>query len=130
MRHVRGQTIIQRSGKEKFNYNATNMDPYKRLALTEEQKEVLDELVRVCKRATEVKLCFVEALDVGCFAYNAKNVDCFNAPSNAAYDNEKEQVDITKLQRALHRGILNCEYLLDETKCLVAFTDEAYEELG
>lgn len=94
------------------------MDPYKKLALTKEQKEILDELNHVRMKAICAGLAFVQSSGYGTFAYNAKEVSCFDAPENASYDNGKEEIDITKLHFA---GFLITDDLLGDYKCLVAF---------
>lgn len=94
---------------------------YKKLALTAEQEEVLKELEKAAAKAIGAGLYFVMAPSSGWYAYNTKEVSCFNAPSNAAYDNGKDEIDVTLLRPA--KIGLNFNEILDynETKCLVAF---------
>ena len=95
------------------------MGKYERLALNREQREVLDEYIRISAKAISVGLYFIQSPRYGVFAYNAKDVNCMNAPANAAYDNGKEEIDITKLE--MIPTICMHEDLGGDKKCLVAF---------
>lgn len=97
------------------------MDKYERLALNEEQKNVLDEFKKVYDKCVNVGLYFVSSYKCGMKAYNANVVSCFNAPENAAYENGKEEIDINLLEDVFCSGLACCENLMNETKCFVAF---------
>lgn len=92
-----------------------------RLALTEEQKQVLREYYDVSAKAVAVGLYFVQVPGYGVYAYNAKDVNCFDAPANAAYDNGKEEIDVRDLKYC--SGLLRRD-ILQEPKCLVAMDEE------
>ena len=97
------------------------MNAYKKLALNDEQKEVLKDFERVYKKMLHCNLHLVETFNGGLFAYNAEGVSCFDAPKNAAYDDGEEEIDITKLHMVDEFGFMVHEHLLNDTKCLVAF---------
>ena len=94
------------------------MNPYEKLALTDEQREILREFENVSLKAIRAGLYFVQSFGYGTFAYNVKNVNCFDAPENAAYENGKEEIDITKLHPVSY---LTIDDLHGDCKCLVAF---------
>lgn len=94
------------------------MNPYEKLALTDEQREILREYENVSLKAIRAGLYFVQSFGYGTFAYNAKDVSCFDAPENAAYENGKEEIDITKLHPV---SCLTIDDLHGDCKCLVAF---------
>ena len=92
-----------------------------RLALNDAQKKVLREFEDVYARMLRTGLHLTTGYGCGLYAYNANHVTCFNAPKNAAYDNGKEEVDITKMHLVAPFGMSNFTHLLNDTKCLVAF---------
>lgn len=92
-----------------------------RLALTEEQKRVLKEYEVVSAKAVSVGLYFAQVMGYGVFAYNATGVSCFDAPSDAEYDNGKEEIDITELEPC--KGFLIRDTFI-EPRCLVAMDPE------
>lgn len=97
------------------------MDIYRKLALNDEQRKVLDDFEKVYKKMLSCNLYLVETFNGGLFAYNANDVSCFDAPKDAAYDNGKEEIDVTKLHKVDSFGFMAHEHLLNDTKCLVAF---------
>ncbi|MCR5820731.1 MAG: hypothetical protein K6F94_07310 [Bacteroidaceae bacterium] len=98
------------------------MNAYKKLTLTREQRKVLKEVQDVMQKAVEVGLHFIEAPGYGCYAYNAKKVSCFNAPENAAYDNEKDLIEVMHLEEAFRFGLTAYDLLnSNQTECLVVF---------
>lgn len=97
------------------------MDKYERLALNEEQKKVLTEFKKVLQKCVNVGLYFVSSYECGMMAYNANDVSCFDAPNNAAYDNDKEEIDIQNLEEVCSYGMINHTDLMGDAKCLVVF---------
>lgn len=99
------------------------MNKYSKLKLTDTQELVLSNLKYAVKKCIEAGVYLIESPGYGCYVYNAKEVSCLPAPEDAAYDNGKEEIDITKLHEAFRFGLTNYDLLPhNETKCLVAFT--------
>jgi len=97
------------------------MSVYKKLELTDEQKEVLSDFQKVIQKCVSAGLYFVECPGYGLYAYNAKDVNCFDAPEDAAYDNGKDEIDILQLHQVERFGLVNYDCMPhDVTKCFVA----------
>lgn len=98
------------------------MNKYEKLKLTETQELALSNLKYAVQKCIEAGVYLVETPGYGCYAYNNKEVSCFNAPEDASYDNGKEEIEITKLHQAFYHGLINYDILpQDKTTCLVAF---------
>ena len=74
------------------------MEQKEKLRLTDKQKAVIKELEEVLRKAWWAEIGFVISRSSIIFAYNNKDVSCFNAPIDAAYD-EDAKVTLTDLHR-------------------------------
>ena len=101
----------------------TQQEIYDKLALNDEQLRLMLEFKQLYHKMIIAGLYFVEAND-RLYAYNCLGVSCFDAPENAAYDNGKEEVDVTRLQLVSKSRLLNFDNLQNDTTCLVAFEDD------
>ena len=98
------------------------MNTIEKLKLTTEQEKVLNEFCMAYSKMIENGVYLAFCPGYGLYAYNAKNVNCFDAPENAAYDNDKEPLTITDLELVTRNNPLICE--LDKPETLVVFDEE------
>lgn len=97
---------------------------YERLALTDEQKNVLREFESVYGRMLRAGLYLATSYGHGLYAYNHDDISCFDAPIDGSYDGGRVEVDITKLHLVAPFGMSNFTHLLNDTKCLVGLDDD------
>lgn len=93
----------------------------RRLELTDEQRVAL---LKFKKAYHDLVIADVGLASFGngrmMYAYNKADVDCFAAPTDAAYDNPKEEVDITELEEFLLYGLVNYDHT-ESNKTFVVF---------
>lgn len=66
------------------------MEQKDKLKMTDEQIAIVKELEGVLNKAWWSEIGFVVSTSCTIFAYNRKDVSCFDAPKDAAYDEETE----------------------------------------
>lgn len=93
-----------------------------KLKLNDRQKEVLKNFERALKDLAENDVSLVVSECGTLYAYNNKNVDCFDAPDYAAYDGEKVELNAADWGNYLTQ--IQFLQIVTQDDCLVAFLVE------
>lgn len=97
---------------------------YERLALTDEQQGILKEFQAAYEKMCRAHIGLVNTFCNGIYVFNSEEVNCFNAPKNAAYDTDKHEIDIAKLQLVFNHSFKNVHELGMFETCLVVFDED------